>query len=644
MRLFAAALALLLVALAGATLWHLRTEALSNQKRQMSMLTLAVSDEIDRRLLDVHDGLVELRPELRRPGAVLHATDLGSGVPALWWVAGDGHLVSTTSPEPAPAPQLFAPALDGLRGNAAALSRPFTDPASGESRVALAVPFNPRDTAQGGWLIAALPARALLGAFSAATPAADARLSVHRDDGVTLAASSSADEPAGTLVLERRELPHFGVQVQLTRSRDAVLANWGVMARTTGVGALLLLAVLALALALVQRADRRRAEAQKALQAQMARSSKLEALGALAGGVAHDFNNVLAALLGHGEIARDAAAPGSLAARHLDSLLQAALRGKGLVERILAFGRGGARRSSVFELQPVVEEVLKLLAASLQPGIVIEQRLAAPGARVRGDPTQVFQAVMNLCLNGLQAMPAGGSLVVELARRRNTAAQVLSHARLEPGEWLALAVSDQGAGITPEVMERLFEPFFSTRSGGTGLGLAVVHGVVAEFGGAIDAASPGGGGARFTLYLPECGDALTPEAAPRERLPGGQGQTVMVVDDDPRLVALTEEMLAGLGYEPLGFADAQEALAALRAEPQRFDAVLSDEIMPGLAGTELAQAAREFAPGLPVLLQSGYGGARLAQRASAAGVARVLVKPLERAELARALAELLPPR
>jgi len=192
-------------------------------------------------------------------------------------------------------------------------------------------------------------------------------------------------------------------------------------------------------------------------------------------------------------------------------------------------------------------------------------------------------------------------------------------------------------------MEHLFEPFFSTRpaAGGTGLGLAVVHGVVAEFDGAIDVQSHPGAGARFTLFLPESSDALDSAPPPAPAVPDGTGQTVMVVDDEAALVALTEELLAGLGYEPVGYGDPAAALQALRDAPQRFDALVTDEVMPGLAGTALARAAREIAPRLPVMLVSGWGGAQLAARAAAAGVDRVLAKPLQRAELARALAELL---
>jgi CheY-like chemotaxis protein len=240
-------------------------------------------------------------------------------------------------------------------------------------------------------------------------------------------------------------------------------------------------------------------------------------------------------------------------------------------------------------------------------------------------------------------MPEGGTVRVQLARVSVETTRVLSHSRLGSGTYLALSVSDEGKGISPAVMERLFEPFFTTREAqsGTGLGLAVVHGVIAEFGGAIDVQGKPGHGARFTLYFPE---STEPQGAPAPApvvAPRGAGQSLLVVDDEPALVALAQEMLSGLGYEPIGFSDSVEALHAVRAQPERFAAVITDEVMPRLNGTQFTEQLRTVAPSVPVLLVSGYGGALLAARAAAVGVTRVLAKPLQRVDLARALADLL---
>jgi signal transduction histidine kinase len=379
------------------------------------------------------------------------------------------------------------------------------------------------------------------------------------------------------------------------------------------------------------------------LEDQLQRARKLESLGTLAGGVAHDFNNILAAIVGYGELAQGSAAPGSALARQLDQVLRAGQRGKALVERILSFSRSAPRQHSAFLLQPVIDEVLQLLGASLPATVRLDRRLDAPQVAIAGDPTTVFEAAMNLCTNALQAMPQGGTLAVELATRMVTKALPLFEKSLPPGRYARLAVTDGGAGIAPEVMARLFEPFFTTKgpSQGTGLGLAVVHGVMADLGGAIDVQNLPGRGARFVLYFP-CVDAVPVVPSPADAsAPEGQGQTVLVVDDEAALVELAEELLAGLGYEAVGFGGSEQALAAFRADPNRFDLVLSDELMPQMTGTALAAALHAIRPQLPIVMASGYGGPQLEARAEAAGITVLVRKPLVRAELGRAVAHAL---
>lgn len=380
------------------------------------------------------------------------------------------------------------------------------------------------------------------------------------------------------------------------------------------------------------------------LEAQLARSRKLEALGTLAGGVAHDFNNLLAAVVGYGEMARDAAPSGSAQARHLDQVLQAASRGQAVVERILAFSRASVRPRQVLAVQPVVEQVLDLLGATLPAGVRVVRYFDAQPLCVQGDATQLFEAVMNLCSNASQALHGQGCLTVSIQAHQEPAPRWLSHGELAAGAYVRLSVEDDGEGIAPELMDRLFEPFFSTRQGGTGtgLGLAVVHGVIEEWGGAIDVSSTPGQGSCFSLYLPRT--EATPSAEPvllTEALPQGRGQRILVVDDEPALVELNEELLANLGYEPVGYTEPQLAWAALQADPQGFDLLITDEIMPGLNGTELAQQAHALRPNLPILMVSGYGGPQLEERARQAGVQQVLAKPLQGAVMARALAALL---
>jgi PAS domain S-box-containing protein len=379
---------------------------------------------------------------------------------------------------------------------------------------------------------------------------------------------------------------------------------------------------------------------QRQLETRLERARKLEALGTLAGGVAHDFNNILAAVIGYGEMARLSVAPGSALARRLDQILQAGQRGKALVERILSFSGGKPRPHTAFRLEPIVDEVLQLLRASLPPHVQLERQLRAPEASIKGDATMVLEAVMNLCTNALQAMPDGGTLTVGLESVSLAEPLPLFETTLAPGRYVRLAVVDTGSGIAPAVMVRLFEPFFTTKGPhkGTGLGLAVVHGVMADLHGAIDVRSAPGRGSTFELYFPAVDDAPREIPAIDDETPLGEGQAVLYVDDEPALVELAQEMLAGLGYEPFGIASSVEALARFKQDPGRFDLVVTDEVMPEMIGTALAAAIHTVRPDLPIVLASGFGGPQLEERARAAGVTVQVSKPLVRAELARAVA------
>ncbi|HEX4674371.1 MAG TPA: ATP-binding protein [Steroidobacteraceae bacterium] len=380
------------------------------------------------------------------------------------------------------------------------------------------------------------------------------------------------------------------------------------------------------------------------LETQLRQSQKMEAIGTLAGGIAHDFNNILGAILGYGELAQQQAAPGSTLRRYLDNVMHAAERAKALVDRILGFSRSGLGERVPMKVQSVIEETLELLSASLPAGVRLEKRLEAGDAAVIGDATYLHQVAMNLCTNALHAMEHGGVLSVALERVELSGKQVLSRGTLTPGSYVRLSVGDTGSGIAPGVLERMFDPFFTTKGvgQGTGLGLSLVHGIVTELGGAIDVTTEAGAGTRFSIWLPLTSDAGEPfvPATTRE-LPRGHGEVVMIVDDESPLVTLAEEMLAEIGYEPVGFHSSGAALRAFRAEPRRFDLVLTDEAMPDLVGTELASEIRKLQTAVPIILMSGHGGPQLAKRAAAIGVNEVLHKPLQRRDLAESLARVL---
>jgi signal transduction histidine kinase/ActR/RegA family two-component response regulator len=389
--------------------------------------------------------------------------------------------------------------------------------------------------------------------------------------------------------------------------------------------------------------ERRRAEDdRRRLEASLLQAQKLEAMGTLAGGVAHDFNNILGAVLGYGELAQGAAPSGSKLRRYVDNMMSAGLRAKSLVERILAFSRSGVGPRVAVHVQSVVAEALELLSASLPENIQLESELAADDAAITGDATQIHQVVFNLCTNAIQAMKYGGTLSVRLECVSLESAQAVITGTLPVGEYVRLVVHDTGAGIEPSLHDRIFDPFFTTKGVGvgTGLGLSLVHGIVTELGGGVDMKSEVDHGTEFTVFLPRHGHA-DPAAAVPERVTRGSGETVLIVDDEEMLVRLAEEMMAELGYEPVGFTSAAEALQAFRADPARFSAVLSDETMPGMTGSQLAEQIVAVRGDIPIILMSGYAGATLAARARSAGARDVLGKPLRSPDIARALASAL---
>jgi PAS domain S-box-containing protein len=388
---------------------------------------------------------------------------------------------------------------------------------------------------------------------------------------------------------------------------------------------------------------RKQAEAEKErLEAQLRQSQKMEAIGTLAGGIAHDFNNILGAILGYGELAQKDVAHESVARRHIDHVMHAGGRAKALVEKILAFSRSGLGERLPVHVLSVIEETLDMLAASLPPGVRLQKELDAGDAAVVGDATQLHQLVMNLCTNAAHAMRHGGVLTVAVHHVEMPERRLLSHGTLSPCSYIRLVVSDTGPGIPPSVLERMFDPFFTTKGvgEGTGLGLSLVHAIVADLGGAIDVATKVGEGTMFTIWLPIAGEAARPVAETAD-LPRGNGEAVMIVDDERLLVMFAEETLAELGYEPSGFDSSAAALQAFCADPLRFDLVLTDETMPNLSGSDLAREIRRLRSDIPIILMSGYSGARLTERANAAGVSEVLRKPLVSRDIAEPLARVL---
>jgi len=374
----------------------------------------------------------------------------------------------------------------------------------------------------------------------------------------------------------------------------------------------------------------------KTMERRLRQAQRLESIGTLSGGIAHDFNNILGAILGYGEMALRDAPHGSRLARDLGSIMVAGERGRALVERLLAFSRSAVGERVPVDVERVVREVLDLVLAKLPSNVTVRSALDAGHAAVLGDATQVHQVVANLATNAIHAMPDGGTLRIELAVERIDKPRSATIGTRAAGEHVVLTVADTGDGIAPEIFDRIFDPFFTTKEvgTGTGLGLSLVHGIVSELGGAIDVDSTPGAGTTFVVCLPRSGDAAEPRDETASAPPRGDGQRVLIVDDEEPLVRLAMRTLSELGYEPFGFTSTAAALAAFSADPLGFDVVVTDERMPGMSGTALIREVRNLRSAMPVVLVSGY-------LTEIPGADEVLQKPLSAHDLAASLARVL---
>ncbi|HEV8017787.1 MAG TPA: ATP-binding protein [Steroidobacteraceae bacterium] len=443
--------------------------------------------------------------------------------------------------------------------------------------------------------------------------------------------------PSARLVSLRR-VPGYPAVVAVARSQRDILAGWRAKA-WTGIGRTFVITALA---AILLVAFLRQLERHERVTRKLHQSQKLEALGTLAGGIAHDFNNILGAVLGYGELAIQHSAAGGPQRRYLDNIVVAANRARELVARILAFSRPGVGSIRPVSLQPIIAEVRSLTCASLPPGVSVDLSMADTRLVAAGDPAQLHQMLVNLVTNAVQAVAGGGRVAVRAAPAEVREPRDCTVGRLQPGRYARIDISDTGPGMSAAQLERIFEPFFTTKpvGAGTGLGLALVHGIVLDHNAALEVDSRPNQGTVVSVYLPLTEGEPAADPLPLAT-PPGNGETILVVDDEESLVHLAEEVLASLGYEPVGCVGASEALRVFNAAPQRFDAVLTDAIMPGMSGTELLLELRRLRPGLPAVLVSGYGGPDLLAEAQAAGAQAVLTKPLTAADLAQCLAGVL---
>lgn len=380
----------------------------------------------------------------------------------------------------------------------------------------------------------------------------------------------------------------------------------------------------------------------KKLEFQLRQAQKMEAIGTLAGGIAHDFNNILSAVLGYTELSMSVADEGSILHGNLLKIQKAGERARDLVRQILTFSRQSEQELVSIKVKPIVKEALKLLRASLPTTINIQTKIESERA-IMGDPTQIHQVLMNLCTNAAHAMSQGGGVLeVELTDEMLDARFTRRHSELSEGMYVQLSVKDTGHGMSPDIAERIFNPFFTTkeRGKGTGMGLSVVHGIVSSHGGVVTVDSTPGVGSTFHVYFPVTG--TDPAYAKIEDIPLPVGdERILFIDDEAFQVDLGRQMLEKLGYTVVTQTDGREALNDFRNDPDKFDLVITDMTMPGLTGDELAGKIMTIRPNIPVILCTGYSEQITEDGARAMGIQEFIMKPVDMHKLSHAVRKVL---
>ena len=368
---------------------------------------------------------------------------------------------------------------------------------------------------------------------------------------------------------------------------------------------------------------------------QFRQSSRMEAIGTLAGGIAHDFNNILTAILGYTELGLASVQRGSRTQRNLQEILTAGHRAKHLVQQILDFSRQSGQGKKPTPIHMVVREALKLLRATIPSTVEIHQLLKTEST-ILADPTQLHQVVVILCTNAEYAMrETGGILEITLQDVEVTNDLAPTVAGLQIGPHVRLTVQDSGTGMSSDVLERMFDPFFTTKpiGEGSGMGLAVAHGIITNYGGAIVVDSLGGKGTKIDVYLPTIPTQEWEALVEQGAIPVGK-ETILFVDDEETIVHLGKELLSQLGYTVEIQTSSLKALNIFRDDPQRFDLVITDQTMPGLTGEGLSRELLRIRPDLPIILCTGYSHIISAEKAKALGIQAYLMKPLAIRDLA----------
>ena len=381
------------------------------------------------------------------------------------------------------------------------------------------------------------------------------------------------------------------------------------------------------------------------LESQLRQAQKMEAIGTLAGGIAHDFNNILASIIGYTELAMINRNKANLQGGNLEQVLRACERAKNLVNQILILSRQREQERKPVDVRGIVKEALKLMRASLPTTIKINQRIPREPLTVMADPTQIHQIILNLCTNAAHAMrdKKGGVLDVHLSSIDAPDAVTSLYEGDEAGSYAHLVVSDNGCGIEPDILDKIFNPFFTTKgqADGTGLGLSVVYGIVDSYGGAIRVKSDPGQGTAFHVYLPAMEEVKSAgERKVAQAVPGGR-ESILLVDDEELLVAAMEQYLRVLGYDAVSVTDSSEALDMVAKNPRRFHLLVTDMTMPQMTGLNLSREVLSINPEVPIILCTGFNESITEDEAKKSGIREFVLKPIPLQQLAHLVRRVL---
>ena len=665
--LLGAGLIVLIVAADVHEAWQDYNTSLERSRQAVDLLSHAFGDQTARMVQELDFALGDFADFAQRSGVsaeqrepltremLAHITRLPYVRSGLVVDAAGRRIAATDDSAPdatLPPPPSFA-ILQNDPSDSVHVGRPFTNRRDGDRTFALSRRLTTAEGRFAGIVLARVSFDYLARFYEAVNVSPGAEIRLARSDGVVLAVypGGREDSPApadADHVTARSPVGSYPLVIEVGQSRHDALADWREqelysVART---GTLTLLAGSLLGAIMIALRRREQAElARRESELKLQEARRAEALSLLAASVAHDFNNVLGAIVGYAELAREAGGRDPQLSSSLDRLLGAAERARQLVRRVLTLDPHRSVRDQTVLLAPIVREVVDQLQTHPARRLAVDVRVDDEALAVSGDSTEIYQVLLNLCMNAMQATPANGRVTIHLRATTHGEPAKATVGTLSPGDYVSVTITDEGPGVSTDQAERIFDPLQTTKDGqGMGIGLTVVRTIVERMQGAIEvgAAAPTGG-ASFTVHWPRKSAAVAEPSAQthEDAVRPGTGQVIMIVDDEPQLASLLEDLAASLGYEPLGLTDPLRALEVLRRSPTRIDALVTDERMPGMRGTELARSVRELRPDLPILLVTGYRSADLDREAGRSGVARILDKPVHRNELERALGELL---